>query len=244
MAALRAAGLIDRPARRSQFARCLDRVRRVEPSARVGISVGGWLSRRRHRWNRRVVQRLIDAIESGRFDCLMAHHRLVDSELVARMAAAGGEVYAWTVDSESIIERLALTGVAGITTNDPRLFGTRSPAQRMTPDVAGARVAVGLVARRDRGAEAVGRRLLLERVALGRVARDAVEDGPDQLGRGQAHGLDLLVDQQLHHLQLVERHPRDALPRAPRCARRARRRAARRSPGPTPPPRRRTGSRR
>src|SRR4051794_20739671 len=122
MAALRAAGLKDRVLVSSQFARCLDRVRRVEPTARVGISVGGWLSRRRHRWNRRVVQRLIVAIETGRFDCLMAHHRLVDSELVARMAAAGGEVYAWTVDSEQVIERLALTGVAGITTNDPRLF--------------------------------------------------------------------------------------------------------------------------
>jgi glycerophosphoryl diester phosphodiesterase len=125
MAALRAAGLIGRVLVSSQFPRCLDRVRRVEPGVRVGISVGGWLSRRRHRWNRRVVQRLFDAIESGRFDCLMAHHRLVDSELVARMAAAGGEVYAWTVDSEQIIERLSTTGVAGITTNDPRLFGTR-----------------------------------------------------------------------------------------------------------------------
>jgi glycerophosphoryl diester phosphodiesterase len=125
MAALRAAGLIDRVLVSSQFARSLDRVRRAEPTVRVGISVGGWLSRRRHRWNRRLTQRLIAAIETGRFDCLMAHHRLVDSELVARMAAAGGEVYAWTVDSESIIERLALTGVAGITTNDPRLFLAR-----------------------------------------------------------------------------------------------------------------------
>lgn len=128
MAALRAAGLSDRVLVSSQFARCLDRVRAAEPHARVGISVGGWLSRRRHRWNRRVVQRLFDAIESGRFDCLMAHHRMVDSDLVARIAAAGGEVYAWTVDSEQIIQRLSLTGVAGITTNDPRLFGARIAA--------------------------------------------------------------------------------------------------------------------
>jgi glycerophosphoryl diester phosphodiesterase len=128
MAALRAAGLTGRVLVSSQFACCLDRVRRAEPGARVGISVGGWLSRRRHRWNRRVVQRLFDAIESGRFDCLMAHHRLVDAALVARMAAAGGEVYAWTADSEQVIERLTLTGVAGITTNDPRLFGTRIAA--------------------------------------------------------------------------------------------------------------------
>ncbi|WP_445150436.1 glycerophosphodiester phosphodiesterase [Baekduia sp. Peel2402] len=123
---LRAAGVLDRCLFSSQFARCLDRVRRIEPSARVGISVGGWLSRRRHRWNRRVVPRIQAAIESGRFDCLMAHHRLVDSDLVARMTACGGEVYAWTVDTQVAMDRLLLLGVAGITTNDPRLFRVRA----------------------------------------------------------------------------------------------------------------------
>ena len=120
--ALRAAGLLDRCLISSQFARSLDRVRRIEPGVRLGISVGGWLSRRRHRWNRRVVQRLGAAIESGRFDCLMAHHRLVTRELVGRMREAGGDVYAWTVDSRIVLDRLLATGVAGITTNDPRLF--------------------------------------------------------------------------------------------------------------------------
>lgn len=120
--ALRAAGILDRCLFSSMFARSLDRVRRLEPTARVGISVGGWLSRRRHRWNRRVIQRIETAIASGRFDCVMAHHRLVDSDLVARMTASGGEVYAWTVDSPTAIDRLLLLGVAGITTNDPRLF--------------------------------------------------------------------------------------------------------------------------
>jgi glycerophosphoryl diester phosphodiesterase len=120
--ALRAAGILHRCLFSSQFARCLDRVRRLEPTARVGISVGGWLSRRRHRWNRHVLPRIQAAIEAGRFDCLMAHHRLVDSDLVARMTASGGEVYVWTVDSSTTIERLLLLGVAGITTNDPRLF--------------------------------------------------------------------------------------------------------------------------
>jgi glycerophosphoryl diester phosphodiesterase len=122
---LRAAGVLDRCLISSQFARCLDRVRRIDPGVRVGISVGGWLSRRRHRWNRRLVQRLVTAIEAGRFDCLMAHHRLVNADLVTRMTACGAEVYAWTVDSQILIERLLLTGVAGITTNDPRLFGAR-----------------------------------------------------------------------------------------------------------------------
>jgi glycerophosphoryl diester phosphodiesterase len=128
LAALRAAGVLDRCLFSSQFARSLDRVRRIEPHARVGISVGGWLSRRRHRWNRRVMQRLCAAFESGRFDCLMAHHRLVTQDLVARMTASGGEVYAWTVDSPAVIERLLICGVTGITTNDPRLFGLRVAA--------------------------------------------------------------------------------------------------------------------
>lgn len=119
---LRAAGVLDRCLFSSQFACSLDRVKRVAPTARVGISVGGWMSRRRHRWNRHVVQRIEAAILSGRFDCLMAHHRLVDSDLVARMTASGGEVYAWTVDSQVAIERLLGLGVSGITTNDPRLF--------------------------------------------------------------------------------------------------------------------------
>jgi glycerophosphoryl diester phosphodiesterase len=68
--------------------------------------------------------RIQAAIESGRFDCLMAHHRLVDSDLIARMTACGGEVYAWTVDTQVAMDRLLLLGVAGITTNDPRLFRT------------------------------------------------------------------------------------------------------------------------
>jgi glycerophosphoryl diester phosphodiesterase len=125
---LQAAGLTDRCLISSQFARSLDRVRRLDPSVRVGISVGGWISRRRHRWNRGLTQRLVVAVEAGRFDCLMAHHRLVDADLVTRMTACGAEVYAWTVDSQILIERLLLTGVAGITTNDPRLFGARLTA--------------------------------------------------------------------------------------------------------------------
>jgi glycerophosphoryl diester phosphodiesterase len=52
----------------------------------------------------------------------MAHHRLVDRELVERVKDTGGEVYAWTCDEPSLIERLTGLEVTGITTNDPRLF--------------------------------------------------------------------------------------------------------------------------
>jgi glycerophosphoryl diester phosphodiesterase len=122
--ALRVAGLTERCLVSSQFARCLDRVRALDPDVRVGISVGGWLSRRRHRWNRRVLQRISTAIAAGRFDCLMAHHRLVNQDLVTRIGESGGEVYAWTVDCPTVLDRLLGIGVAGITTNDPRLFLT------------------------------------------------------------------------------------------------------------------------
>ena len=47
-------------------------------------------------------------------------------------------------------------------------------------------------------------------VALGRVARRAVEQRADQLRRVQAHLLEGLVDEQLHHVQLVGGQLRDA----------------------------------
>jgi glycerophosphoryl diester phosphodiesterase len=38
------------------------------------------------------------------------------------VVAAGGEIYAWTVDDAGEIARLAALGVSGVITNDPRLF--------------------------------------------------------------------------------------------------------------------------
>jgi len=38
---------------------------------------------------------------------------------------AGGELYVWTVDERPRIEALEALGVAGIITNDPRLFAER-----------------------------------------------------------------------------------------------------------------------
>ena len=43
-----------------------------------------------------------------------------------RVKDAGAEVYAWTVDESTLIERLTGLEVTGITTNDPRLFGARA----------------------------------------------------------------------------------------------------------------------
>ena len=101
----------------------VERVREPEPGARTGLSVGGPLQRRLSRlrdWTRLVAE----ALAAGRFQALMAHHRLVDRELVERVRGAGAELYAWTVDESSLIDRLTGLEVTGITTNDPRLFAT------------------------------------------------------------------------------------------------------------------------
>jgi len=62
-------------------------------------------------------------IEAGAIDALVAHWSMVTSELVDAIGAAGGEIYAWTVDDAAEIARLHALGVTGVITNDPRLFG-------------------------------------------------------------------------------------------------------------------------
>ncbi len=117
--------LLERSLISSRLPAVLDRVRVLEPDARTGLSVGGPLARRLaglRDWRRIVA----DALETGRFQALMAHHELVDRDLVARVKDAGAELYAWTVDESDLIERLTGLEVTGITTNDPRLFAARA----------------------------------------------------------------------------------------------------------------------
>ena len=52
----------------------------------------------------------------------MAHWRLVTPRLARAIASAGGELYVWTVDDARRIRALEAIGVAGVITNDPRLF--------------------------------------------------------------------------------------------------------------------------
>ncbi len=115
--ALRRHDLLDRALISSHLPAVVDRVRALEPRARTGLSVGARLPRVRD-WSRRIAE----ALESGRFQALMAHHRLVDRELVDRVRDSGAELYAWTCDETSLIDRLTGLEVTGITTNDPRLF--------------------------------------------------------------------------------------------------------------------------
>ena len=118
---LRRAELLERTLISSQVTAVLDRVRALEPRARVGISVGGKLPRLCHRWGD-WRERVLAGLAGRRWDALMAQHKLIDEGLLDAVCARGGRLYAWTVNERSAIESLRGLGVHGITTADPRLF--------------------------------------------------------------------------------------------------------------------------
>jgi glycerophosphoryl diester phosphodiesterase len=121
LAALRRRGMTSRALVSSRIAPVLDRVKELDPNVQTGISIGGRVARHPQHWQdwRRAV---LDAIAGGRFDALMANHKLVGEALVDAVRDRGGDLYCWTVDSRAVVERLEQLEVSGITTNDPRLF--------------------------------------------------------------------------------------------------------------------------
>src|SRR5580704_14149204 len=117
LGAVRHAGLLERTLISSQLPDVLDRVRALEPRARVGISVGGRIARWSYRWRDwRAVA--LAGIHSGRWDALMAQHKLVDGRLLQDVNDRAGELYAWTVNERAGIARLRALGVHGIATAD------------------------------------------------------------------------------------------------------------------------------
>ena len=118
---LRAAGRLERTLISSQVPEVLDRVRALDPRARVGISVGGRMARVSRRW-RDWRAEVLGGVAARRWDAVLAQHRLVDRSLLDEVAARRGRLYAWTVNERVAIERLRSLGVHGITTADPRLF--------------------------------------------------------------------------------------------------------------------------
>jgi len=118
---LRQASLLDRTLISSQVPDVLDRVRSLEPRARVGISVGGRIARLSRRW-RDWRAAVLAGLHTGRWDVLMAQHRLVDDALLSDVVDRGGRLYAWTVNERAAIAGFRRLGVHGITTADPRLF--------------------------------------------------------------------------------------------------------------------------
>ncbi len=135
---LRRHNLIDRTLISTMELVSIDRIRALEPRVRVGLSVPKLRKdpmKRPHTAvlavaGAAVIRRLgpIRAgrlVREGRIDALMAHWRLVTPALVRAVHDAGGELYVWTVDEQPRIEALRVMGVAGVITNDPRLFGER-----------------------------------------------------------------------------------------------------------------------
>jgi glycerophosphoryl diester phosphodiesterase len=118
---LRHASLLERTLISSQVPDVLDRVRALEPRARVGISIGGRIARMSRRW-RDWRAGALAGVQGGRWDALMAQHRLVDNALLCDVVDRGGRLYAWTVNDRAAIASLQRLGVHGIATADPRLF--------------------------------------------------------------------------------------------------------------------------
>jgi glycerophosphoryl diester phosphodiesterase len=119
--ALRRHGLFARALLTSQCPPILALVRAHAPDARTGISVAGRFSRRLQRWGCWRTE-VLAALHAGEYDALMAHHRLIDTELVAAVAGAGAELHAWTIHGPRDIPALRALGVDGVVTSDPRLL--------------------------------------------------------------------------------------------------------------------------
>jgi glycerophosphoryl diester phosphodiesterase len=128
-------GLQERSIVSSQFTESLERIREAGSGVRIGWSVPR--ARRDYlrspflaipalaalRLMRVTMPRKAGAaLRTGFCDAIIAHWRLVSRRLVAAVARAGGELYAWTVDDASRIRELEALGVTGVITNDPRLF--------------------------------------------------------------------------------------------------------------------------
>jgi glycerophosphoryl diester phosphodiesterase len=133
--ALREYGLISRTLVSTQYMRSLVAIRAMEPGLRLGWSVPrvrrdyaasplwavpAWALLLRMR--RRLPPAARAHLTARRCDAVMSHWRLVTPRLVRTVAAAGGELYVWTVDDAARIRRLEAMGVTGVITNDPRLF--------------------------------------------------------------------------------------------------------------------------
>jgi glycerophosphoryl diester phosphodiesterase len=137
--ALREHGLLERALISSTYRSSLALIRAADPTVRLGWSVprahGDPLS---SPWLRlptlallRVWQEILPgqaaaAIRSGRCDAMMVMWHLITPRLVRSVNAAGGELYAWTVDEPEQLRSLEALGVNGLITNDPRLFASRA----------------------------------------------------------------------------------------------------------------------
>jgi glycerophosphoryl diester phosphodiesterase len=135
VAAIRAAGLLDRAAVGSFHAASLRALKELEPSLttgfsypfdRVGLStrraaqplISAGLAGLRHLLPARISRMLARA----RADAAMLHWTLVSRRLVERCHASGAAVLAWTIEEDAALRRALAAGVDGVIADDPRLL--------------------------------------------------------------------------------------------------------------------------
>lgn len=118
-------GLLARSVVSSQVVAVLDAFRLREPRLATGISVGGRVARASRGW-RGWRAAVLQGLTVGRWQALMAQHRLIDARLQEDVASRGGRLYAWTVNDLPRLDRLRQLGADGVVTADPRLFSARA----------------------------------------------------------------------------------------------------------------------
>jgi glycerophosphoryl diester phosphodiesterase len=132
---LAARGLSERSLVSTMYTESLDRLGELAPGLRRGWSV----PRVRRDYTRsplavpayavvrvmraRLPRQAAARVSAGGCEAIMAHRMLVSRRLVSMVHAAGGQVYAWTVDDVRRIKAMEALGLDGVITNDPRLFG-------------------------------------------------------------------------------------------------------------------------
>ena len=146
LGALRRHKLLERALVTSFFPASLRRLRELEPALETGISYP-W--DKRGLSNRRVLAPLVVAgiatlrsalpyrigrmIGAAGASCAMLHWCVLSRATVERAHRLGVSVFAWTVDEPKLLRRVLATGVDGVISNDPRIFGPGGESRRVPP---------------------------------------------------------------------------------------------------------------
>ena len=133
--AVRRHGLVERAFVSGTDAGALRRVRELEPELRTSFSYpddrfgltkrGGlhWLTAPGLALMRGALpSRIGGMLTRSGATATTLHHEVVTAKVIERCTALGAPVLAWTVDDPAVCRRLESLGVAGIITNDPRVF--------------------------------------------------------------------------------------------------------------------------
>jgi glycerophosphoryl diester phosphodiesterase len=133
--AVRRHGLVERAFVSSSNTGALQRVRALEPALRTsvsypddrfGLTKRGALSALTAPglalMQRALPRRIGGMLARAGATAVTLHHSVVTAAVVERCAVLGAPVLAWTVDDPAVCARLESLGVAGIITNDPRVF--------------------------------------------------------------------------------------------------------------------------